>query len=381
MTGNLTLLCNFVEKYLGTIHFGNDQFAPILCYGDLVQGNITINKVYYVEGLNHNIFLVGQFCDAGLEVAFRKSTCFVIDLQGNDLLTGNHGSDLYIISLQETTSSTPICLMTKASPTQAWLWHRRLSHLNFDYSNLLSKKDVLLELMLSKRSRKNTKCVNAADEELTAAKHKLMIGTEFLNKTLNAFFKEEGFEHQTSTPRTLEQNGLFHQMDMKTTFFNGLLKEEVYVAQPDGFVDLDHPEKAKYALKILKKHGMEKGQSIGTPMATKPKLDADLSGKLDCTAMSSAEAEYVALSASCAQVMWMRTQLLWLQLQQNTIVLLLLVSHSNLMQPRAALPYQAHPYSISFHQGTALPEDRFQYLVRKIGMKCLTAAELGGSGK
>ncbi|GJU51631.1 retrovirus-related pol polyprotein from transposon TNT 1-94, partial [Tanacetum coccineum] len=117
MTGNLSLLCNFVEKYLGTVHFGNDQFAPILGYGDLVQGNIMINRVYYVE-----------------------------DLQGNDLLTGNHGSDLYTISLQETTSSNPICLMAKASPTQAWLWHQRLSGLNFDYINLLLKKDVVIGL-------------------------------------------------------------------------------------------------------------------------------------------------------------------------------------------------------------------------------------------
>ncbi|GJR47943.1 reverse transcriptase domain-containing protein [Tanacetum coccineum] len=146
MTGNLSLLCNFFEKYLGTVRFGNDQFAPILGYRDLVQGNITIKRVYYVEGLNHNLFSVGQFCDADLEVAFRKSTCFVRDLQGNDLLTGNRGTDLYTISLQETTSSTPICLMAKASPTQAWLWHRRLSHLNFDYINLLSKKDVVIGL-------------------------------------------------------------------------------------------------------------------------------------------------------------------------------------------------------------------------------------------
>ncbi|GJR66129.1 retrovirus-related pol polyprotein from transposon TNT 1-94 [Tanacetum coccineum] len=117
MTGNLSLLCNFVEKYLGTVHFGNDQFALILGYGDLVQGNITINSVYYVE-----------------------------DLQGNDLLTGNHGTDIYTIYLLETTSPTPICLMAKASPTQAWLWHRRLSHLNFNYIYLLSKKDVVIVL-------------------------------------------------------------------------------------------------------------------------------------------------------------------------------------------------------------------------------------------
>nr|GFA79468.1 retrovirus-related Pol polyprotein from transposon TNT 1-94 [Tanacetum cinerariifolium] len=144
MTGNLKLLCNFVEKFLGTVRFGNDQFAPILGYGDLVQGNVTINRVYYVKGLNHNLFLVGQFCDADLEFAFRKSTCFVRDLQGNDLLTGNRGSDLYTISLQESTSSTPLCLMAKATPTQAWLWHQRLSHLNIDYINLLSKKDIMI---------------------------------------------------------------------------------------------------------------------------------------------------------------------------------------------------------------------------------------------
>nr|GFA52845.1 integrase, catalytic region, zinc finger, CCHC-type, peptidase aspartic, catalytic [Tanacetum cinerariifolium] len=79
MTGNLKLLINFVEKFLGTVKFGNDQIAPIFGYGDLVQGVVTIKRVYYVEGLNHNLFSVGQFCDADLEVAFRKSTCFIRD--------------------------------------------------------------------------------------------------------------------------------------------------------------------------------------------------------------------------------------------------------------------------------------------------------------
>nr|GEW88333.1 hypothetical protein [Tanacetum cinerariifolium] len=112
MTGNLKPLCNFVEKYMGIVRFGNDQFAPILSYGDLVQGNITINRIYYIEGLNHNLFSVGQFYDVDLELAFRKSTCFVIDLQA-----------------------------------------------------------------------------------------------------LNAFFKEEGIEHQTSTPRTPEQNGVIKRQN------------------------------------------------------------------------------------------------------------------------------------------------------------------------
>ncbi|GJV55814.1 hypothetical protein Tco_1456819 [Tanacetum coccineum] len=70
-----------------TVMFGNDQIALNLSYGDLVQGHITIKRVYYVEGLNHNLFSIGQFCDADLDVAFRNSTCYIRDLKGNDLLT------------------------------------------------------------------------------------------------------------------------------------------------------------------------------------------------------------------------------------------------------------------------------------------------------
>nr|GFA83497.1 integrase, catalytic region, zinc finger, CCHC-type, peptidase aspartic, catalytic [Tanacetum cinerariifolium] len=127
MTGNLKLLINFVEKFLGTVKIRNDQIAPILGYGDLVQGAVTIKRVYYVEGLNHNLFSIGQFCDTDLEVAFRKSTCFNRDLKGNDLLTGSRRTDFYSITLQNTNSPNPIYLMAKATSSQAWLWHRRLS--------------------------------------------------------------------------------------------------------------------------------------------------------------------------------------------------------------------------------------------------------------
>nr|GEU83330.1 hypothetical protein [Tanacetum cinerariifolium] len=684
MTGNLKLLCNFIEKFLGTIHFGNDQFAPIIGYGDLVQENITINK-------------------------------------GNNLLIGNRGSDIYTISLQESTSSTLLYLMAKASPTQAWLWHQRLSHLNFDYINLLLKKDVVIglpklkyvkdqlcsfcELSKAKRSSFKSKAVPSSKGRLNLL-HMEICGPMrvasingkkyilFLNKTLNAVFKEEGIEHQTSTARTPEQNAVvkrrnrtlveatrystqskgyrvynkrtkmivesihirfdeikevsktsvandtsglvpqrkkdllfgilydeffnassnlqdtrsttniqptsapstptyvhaeenndnqaeeehlpadeftnplyaptqevaessshnieqvrgnpsrpvqtrrqlatnpemcmfaltvwelvdkpfgkyvirlkwlwknkkdedqtiirnkarlvakgyayeegidfeesfapvarlevvqifvayaahksfpIYQMDVKTAFLNGPLKEKVYVAQPDGFVDPDHPEKvyrlrkALYGfkqapkawydelLKFLTSKGFTKGQSIGTPMATKPKLDADLSGnpvdqtnyrskikslmyltssrpdivqagfsfgltafsdadhagcinsrkstsrgiqflgdklvswmskKQNCTAMSSAEAEYVSLSASCAQVMWMRTQLQDYGFNNNKIPLYI---------------DSQTEYQLADLFTKALLEDRFKYLVRRIGMRCLTPAEL-----
>ncbi|GJW04418.1 integrase, catalytic region, zinc finger, CCHC-type containing protein, partial [Tanacetum coccineum] len=110
----------------------------------LDQGNGTIKRIYYVEGLNHNLFSVGQFYDADLEVAFRKSTCYIRDLKGNDLLTGSRGTYLYSITLQDTSTPNLICLMAKATLSQAWLWHRHLSHLNFDTINLLSKRNRTL---------------------------------------------------------------------------------------------------------------------------------------------------------------------------------------------------------------------------------------------
>nr|GEU67189.1 copia protein [Tanacetum cinerariifolium] len=147
---------NLVEIILFIVDSGNDQIVPILGYGDLVQGAVTIKRVYYVEGLNHNLFSVGQFYDADLKVAFRKSTCYIRDLKGNNLLTGSRGTDLYSITLQGTNSPNPICLKAKATSSQAWLWHRRLSYLNFDTINLLSKNDIVIHLDSFLRSKDET---------------------------------------------------------------------------------------------------------------------------------------------------------------------------------------------------------------------------------
>nr|GFA08458.1 integrase, catalytic region, zinc finger, CCHC-type, peptidase aspartic, catalytic [Tanacetum cinerariifolium] len=140
MTGNRALLMNFVEKFLETVCFGNNDFAVIAGYGEVVIGSMTIKRVYYVEGLGHNLFSIGQFCDKGLEVAFRKSTCFVRTEDGVDLLTGDRSSNLYTIALNEVASSFSACLIEKASSSQSWLWHQRLSHLNFTTINNLVKK-------------------------------------------------------------------------------------------------------------------------------------------------------------------------------------------------------------------------------------------------
>nr|GFA94447.1 hypothetical protein [Tanacetum cinerariifolium] len=248
MMGNLKLLINFVEKFLGTVKFGNDQIAPILGYGDLVQGAVMIK-------------------------------------QGNDLLTGSHGTDLYSITLQDINYPNPICLTAKATSSQAWLWHRRLSHLNFDTINLLSKNDIVIGLpklkfvkdhLFSSCELRKAKLKSFQSKTTPSSKKRLQLlhmnlcgpmrvasingkryvlviiddysrytwtyflrskdetpkvlidfltlvqrglhaqvrivrtekGTKFLNKTLHAYFASEGILHQTSVAETPEQNGI-----------------------------------------------------------------------------------------------------------------------------------------------------------------------------
>nr|GEV21170.1 retrotransposon protein, putative, unclassified [Tanacetum cinerariifolium] len=266
-----------------------------------------------------------------------------------------------------------------------------------------------------------------------------------------------------------------YQMDVKIVFLYGPLKEEVYVNQPDGFVDPYHPDKvyrlkkalyglkqaprawgdillvqiyvddiifgelkfflriqihqsprcifinqAKYAQEILEKHGMTSSDSIGTPMATKH-LDADLSGtpidqtkyhsgdklvswsskKQDCTSMSSVEDEYVSLSACCAQVLWMRTQLTDYGFHFDKIPMYCDSKSAIAISCNPVQHWRTKHIDVRYHFikekvekgivelffiGTeyqladlftkALPEERFKYLVRRLGMRCLTPEEL-----
>nr|GEX91432.1 hypothetical protein [Tanacetum cinerariifolium] len=110
MIGNLKLLINFVWKFMGTVRLGNDHVAAILGFGNLQWGNILITRVYFVKGLGHNLFSVGQFCDSDLEVAFQRNACFVKNLEGVDLLKGVRSTNLYTINLHEMASASPICL-------------------------------------------------------------------------------------------------------------------------------------------------------------------------------------------------------------------------------------------------------------------------------
>ncbi|GKE11630.1 retrovirus-related pol polyprotein from transposon TNT 1-94 [Tanacetum coccineum] len=117
--------------------------------------NDRLSRLFF--GLGHNLFFVGQFCDANLEVAFRKNTCFVRNLEGVDLLSGSRDTNWYTISLNDMLKTSSIYLLSKASKTKSWLWHRRLSHLNFDTLNKLSK-DSLARGILKLKFKKDHLC-------------------------------------------------------------------------------------------------------------------------------------------------------------------------------------------------------------------------------
>ncbi|GKA27257.1 retrovirus-related pol polyprotein from transposon TNT 1-94 [Tanacetum coccineum] len=135
-----------------------------------LSGKCCYPRVYYVEGLGHNLFSVGQFCDADLEVAFRKNTCFIHNLEGVDLLLGSRDTNLYTISLDDMLKSSPICLLSKASKTKSWLWHRRLSHLNFGTLNKLAK-DGLARGIPRLKFQKDHLCLACALEKSKKSSH------------------------------------------------------------------------------------------------------------------------------------------------------------------------------------------------------------------
>nr|GEU41259.1 retrovirus-related Pol polyprotein from transposon TNT 1-94 [Tanacetum cinerariifolium] len=323
LTGNLKL-CNFVEKFLGTIHFGNDQFAPIMGYEDLVQRNITINRVYYVKGLNHNLFSVSQFCDADLKVAFWKSTCFVRDFQRNDLLTADaHVSsqqELYLLfgplydeffnasSNPKDTQPTTNIQPTSAPSTPTYV-HAEENNDNQEEEEQLPDDEFTNPLCaatqeVTESSSHNIEQVHGNPSRPVQTRRQLATDLELcmfaltvwelvdkpFGKTVirlkwlwknkkdedqtvirskarlvaKGYAQEEGidFEESFAPIARLEAVRIFvayaahksfqiYQIDLKTAFLNGPLKEEVYVAQPDGFVDPDHPEKVYRLRKAL----------------------------------------------------------------------------------------------------------------------------------
>nr|GEV57146.1 integrase, catalytic region, zinc finger, CCHC-type, peptidase aspartic, catalytic [Tanacetum cinerariifolium] len=222
------------------------MFDILLPFSSENEDKVFKPGVYFVKGLRHNMFLVRQFYDSELEVAFRRNTYFVRNLEGVDLLKGNHTTNLYTFNLHEMASTSPICLMARATSTKYWLWHQHLSHLNFNTINDLAKNDLVTGLLKFKYYKEHL-CPSCEQGKSKTSPHKpkpvlnskqrskdkapkviktflkkiqvllqaLIIiiirtnnRTKFTNQVLKAYFDSVGFSHQTSSFRTPQQNGV-----------------------------------------------------------------------------------------------------------------------------------------------------------------------------
>ncbi|GJY85515.1 retrovirus-related pol polyprotein from transposon TNT 1-94 [Tanacetum coccineum] len=234
------------SSFVMTVRFGNDHIARIMGYGDYQLRNVTISRVYDIEGLEHNLFSVGQFCDADLEVAFRKNTFFIRSLEGVDLISGSRDTNLYIISLDDMLKTSPICLLSKALKTNSCMCIRKkqeilsstkvkdtnqekltLLHMDLcgpmrmasingkmyilviveDYSRFtwvrfLKTKDEAPKAII--------KCIKNIQVRLNATIRNVRTdnGTEFVNQTLHEFYENVGISHQTSVARTPQHNSV-----------------------------------------------------------------------------------------------------------------------------------------------------------------------------
>nr|GEV01756.1 uncharacterized mitochondrial protein AtMg00810-like [Tanacetum cinerariifolium] len=340
--------------------------------------------------LGHNLFSVGQFCDKGFEVAFRKSTCFVRNEECVDLITDDRSSNLYTISLNEVASNSSTCLLAKASSSQSWLWHQRLSYLNFATINNLVKNNIVQGLpkmkfkkyhlcfaceqgkihqkhhksktafasnqpicllhmdlcgpmRIMKSSTTNVESSNVEvpshekevfhesfesfQEESSSLNDDVQQGlkevevpswnTQSISKNTISNVDEASTSHNVFNERLKDayfdarvgysqQEGIDYdekfapiarikairlflayaahkdfivfQMDVKTTFLNGILKEEEYVGQPLSFVSKQYPDHVYNLDKPL--FGMENCDTIPTLMVEQAKLKLDLVGKI-----------------------------------------------------------------------------------------------------
>nr|GEV31509.1 retrovirus-related Pol polyprotein from transposon TNT 1-94 [Tanacetum cinerariifolium] len=239
MTGDRSQLINFVQKLLGTVKFRNDHVAKIMGYGDYKIGNVTISRVYFVEGLGHNLFSVGQFCDSDLEVAFCQHTCFIRNLDDMNFGATNHlarqGLVKGLLKLKfEKDHLCSACAMGKSkkksykpksedtNQEKLYLLHMNLCR-PMRVESVNGKKYILI--IVDDYSRFTwVKCLRSKDEapnfiikfmKMIQVRLKVLVchirtdnGTEFVNQTLREYYEEVGISHETSVARSPQQNGV-----------------------------------------------------------------------------------------------------------------------------------------------------------------------------
>ncbi|KAJ9536751.1 hypothetical protein OSB04_un000055 [Centaurea solstitialis] len=144
MTGSKSVLINYREERGPAVTFGGNGKGQTRGYGTLTNGVTTFKRVAYVEGLMHNLLSISQLCDKNHKVSFSKKKCKVKNRRKEVILTGVRHADIYIINMN--TSTDNFCFVSRASTDMNWLWHKRLSHLNFKTLNQLCINNLVIGL-------------------------------------------------------------------------------------------------------------------------------------------------------------------------------------------------------------------------------------------
>ena len=144
MTGDRALLSNVVEKAGPVVTFGDNSKGLTEGYGCLLAGNVIIENVYVVQGLEHNLLSISQFCDNGYNVLFDKLKCQILHKKNEKpSLIGIQKGNLFVADMNSGSNLEVNCFYAKASSNESWLWHKRLSHLNFKTMNSLVKRELV----------------------------------------------------------------------------------------------------------------------------------------------------------------------------------------------------------------------------------------------
>nr|GEW20319.1 hypothetical protein [Tanacetum cinerariifolium] len=381
MTGDRYQLTNFVNKFFGTVKFGNNHVTKIMGYGDYQIGNVTISRVYYVEGLGHNLFSVG------LEPTLHEMTP----------VTMSSGLMLNPPSL------TPFIPPLRTS------WDFLFQQMFDELLNPLPTFDLpapkviapIAEVVAPEPAASTgSPFSTTVDQDAPSPKKVMVITLKWIYKVkldkLGGILKNKA--RLVARGYRQEEGINFEESFAPTAFLNSILREEVYVSQPDGFMDEDNPNhvyklkkaiyglkqapcawttdftksqmhllnQSKYAFESLKKYGMESSNPVDTPMVEKSKLNEDPQGKaIDPTHYHGMVGILMYLTASrpdltfvvcmCARFYFIKEQV------ENGVVELYFVNTE---------------YQLEDIFTKALRRERIEFLINKLGIQSFTPETL-----
>ncbi|GKB53457.1 retrovirus-related pol polyprotein from transposon TNT 1-94 [Tanacetum coccineum] len=202
MTGDRSQLTNFVNKFLGTVKFGNDHVAKIMGYEDYQIGNVIISRVYYVEGLGHNLFSVGQFCLPKLKFekdhlcsacAIGKSTKKPHKPKSED----TNQEKLYLLHMDLCGPMRVVSVNVKN-----YILVIVDDYSRFTWVKCLRSKDEAPSFIIN-----FLKMIQVRLKE-TICRIRTNNGTEFVNQTLREYYKKVGISHETFVTCSPQQNGV-----------------------------------------------------------------------------------------------------------------------------------------------------------------------------